>query len=268
MQMDAKTTWWLTFLLVAVQGLNSVAWASFNVNPHVIAGISQGVGYMTTLLLFAIHGTIPGVSSVQMPKAVIAALAIGLTTALLSPGTAHAQNRIPQRAAAEATAPAAAAVRTTTHGFPCDPLNLLPGCNVSVPGQDGKGSTEQPVELDIWQKIATAALPDLDYASQLAAAAGTPGGGVRKQCWDALIAANKMASGMAVKDANGNVIPKPDPHLFTDVESLAELLDNLAPKGPLWTACAGAAQLAATSVLTFINAAVTGAAGLAALGVT
>ena len=65
--MTSTQTWWLTFLLVAVQGLNSIAWSSFNVDPHIIAGISQATGYLTTLLLFAIHGTIPGVPSVQMP---------------------------------------------------------------------------------------------------------------------------------------------------------------------------------------------------------
>lgn len=151
----------------------------------------------------------------------------------------------------------------------CDPFNLLPGCHIEVRSPDGKGATTtQPVELDIWQKIATAALPDLEYASALAMAAGTDSGGVRKQCWDSLIKANKQASGQGVKAADGTVMAKPDPHLFTDVESLAEVLDNLAPNGPLWTACAGAAQLSKTTVLTYINAVVTGAAGLAALGVT
>jgi hypothetical protein len=138
-----------------------------------------------------------------------------------------------------------------------------------VPSADGKGAaTTQPVELNVWRKIADAALPDLDYASQMAGVAGTDGGKVRKQCWDAIIVANKQAAGLGVKDASGNLVPRPDPHLFSDVESLSEVLDNLTPKGPLWTACAGAAQLAGTSVLTFVNAAVTGAAGLAALGVT
>jgi hypothetical protein len=145
----------------------------------------------------------------------------------------------------------------------CDPLNLLPGCHVS-----GSGPTSQPVELYIWDKIVNASLPDLQYASALAASAGTPGAGVRKQCWDALIVANKTASGTGLKDANGNALTKPDAHLFADVEQLAQVIDNLAPTGPLFTACAGAAQLAKTNTLTFINAIVTGASGLAALGIT
>ena len=146
----------------------------------------------------------------------------------------------------------------------CDPLNLLPGCHIS--GQSGAAS--QPVELYIWDKIVNASLPDLQYASALAASAGTPAAGVRKQCWDALITANKTASGTGLKDANGNALTKPDQHLFVDVEQLAEVIDNLAPTGPLFTACAGAAQLAKTNTLTFINAIVSGASGLAALGIT
>jgi hypothetical protein len=47
---------------------------------------------------------------------------------------------------------------------------------------------------------------------------------------------------------------------------LAETIDNLSPTGPLFTSCAGAAEMAKMSVLRFINTAVTGAAGFAALG--
>ena len=53
--------------------------------------------------------------------------------------------------------------------------------------------------------------------------------------------------------------------VMTSAPVLAEVVDNLSPSGPLFTACAGAAQLAKTNVLTFINAVVTGAAGLAAM---
>src|ERR1700730_2473998 len=73
MQLDAKTTWWLTFALVAVQGLNSVAWATLGIDPKWIAAIAQGTGYLTLLLTFAIHGSIPGVPAVQMPRAPVRA---------------------------------------------------------------------------------------------------------------------------------------------------------------------------------------------------
>jgi len=39
------------------------------------------------------------------------------------------------------------------------------------------------------------------------------------------------------------------------------------PTGPLFVSCAGAAQLAKTNVLSFVNAVVTGAAGFAAMPV-
>jgi hypothetical protein len=160
--------------------------------------------------------------------------------------------------------PRAEAPPATPRPLICDPLNLLPGCHIS--GQSGAAG--QPVELYVWDKIVNASLPDLQYASALAASAGTPSAAVRKQCWDALIAANKTASGTGLKDANGNALTKPDQHLFVDVEQLAQVIDNLAPTGPLFTACAGAAQLAKTNTLTFINAIVTGASGLAVLGIT
>lgn len=117
----------------------------------------------------------------------------------------------------------------------------------------------------IWEKIITASTTDLTYASKLAASANTPASAVRKQCWDAIVTINNQASGLNLKNADGTPLAKPDPHAFTDVETLAEVVDNLSPSGPLFTACAGAAQLAKTNVLTFVNAVVTGAAGIAAM---
>lgn len=171
-----------------------------------------------------------------------------------------------------ASRPIEAAIAALPRPPLCDHLNLLPGCHVEVSdpsSPSGRATTTKPVELDIWQKITAAALPDLEYASAQAQAAGTPSAGVRKQCWDAIIVANKQANGSGVKDAAGAPLTKPtDAHLFVDVESLAEVLDNLAPNGPLWVACTGAAGLFRTTALTFINIAVTGAAGLAALAGT
>lgn len=119
----------------------------------------------------------------------------------------------------------------------------------------------------LWDKIVAASNVDLQYASALAGSANTNASKVRKQCWDAIIALNQQANGANLKNPDGSAMAKPDPHLFTDVETLAEVVDNLSPTGPLFTSCAGAAQLAKTNVLTFINAAVTGAAGVAAMPV-
>lgn len=117
----------------------------------------------------------------------------------------------------------------------------------------------------LWDKIISANNDDLAYASKLAAAANTQTSGIRKQCWDAIVALNSQANGLNLKNPDGTKMVRPDPHLFTDVETLAEVIDNLSPQGPLFVSCAGAAQLAKTNVLTFINAAVTGAAGIAAM---
>lgn len=235
-----------------------------NANPAsataAIASVAAHVEATTPVAALA-ASAVPPVASAIALAICLAALGLGW------PGTAHAQiNRQPAVRAAPVEA-ATTEPRTTTHGLPCDLLNLLPGCQIQSQDDTGKMTTK-PVELDLWKKITDAALPDLDYASALATAAGTGASGVRKQCWDSLITANKQASGLGVKNADGTSRAKPNPSLFTDVESLAEVLDNLAPGGPLWTACAGAAQLAKTNVLTLLNAMVTGATGMAALGVT
>jgi hypothetical protein len=67
MQLDAKTTWWLNFLLVAIQGLSTVAWNTMGIDPKSIALITQIIGYSAILLNFAIHGSVPGIPAVQMP---------------------------------------------------------------------------------------------------------------------------------------------------------------------------------------------------------
>ncbi len=69
MQLDAKTTWWLNFLLVAIQGLSTIAWNTMGADPKSIALITQVVGYASILLNFAIHGSVPGIPAVQMPGA-------------------------------------------------------------------------------------------------------------------------------------------------------------------------------------------------------
>jgi hypothetical protein len=134
-----------------------------------------------------------------------------------------------------------------------------PATGVQLTGNIKKDAAE------IWAKIQAAALVDLQYASALAAAANTNGSSIRKQCWDAIIIVNQQANGVGLKNADGSPMTKPDPHLFTDVETAAEVLDNLSPQGKLFTSCAGAAQLAQANVIQFISAAIAGVAGMAKL---
>lgn len=177
-------------------------------------------------------------------------IALAILALALAAWPAHAQDR----------REAVAAVPRTISP-PCLPLDLRAECK----SQGSVSPTGNPAKdlQALWQKIITASTADLQYASALAGAANTPGSAVRKQCWDAIIKINEQGQGL--KDANGNVLTRPDPAVFADVESLAEVVDNLSPQGALFTSCAGAAQLARTSVLQFVSAVVTGVAGFTAI---
>jgi hypothetical protein len=132
------------------------------------------------------------------------------------------------------------------------------------PGVALTGNIQQDLQA-LWQTIVTSSLADLNYAAAMAASANTTTSAIRLQCVKAIIQLNEQASGVNLKNADGTPMVKPDPHLFTDVESLAEIIDNLSPQGPLFVSCAGAAQLAKTNVLAFVNGVVTGVAGFAAM---
>jgi hypothetical protein len=191
-------------------------------------------------------------SAVAVAKVLIIALALA---SLVATGSAHAQSH-------KLAPPAVTGDLKKDLNTDAQNLGLIPKSLVVTP----TGNIAADLQT-LWAKIIGAADVDLAYASKMAASAATPASAVRKQCWDAIIVVNMQANGQNLKNADGSVMAKPDPHVFTDVESLAEVVDNLSPSGPLFTACAGAAQLAKTNVLTFINAVVTGAAGLAAMPV-
>jgi hypothetical protein len=138
--------------------------------------------------------------------------------------------------------------------IPWDPLKLC--------GQ----LTGQPAEdfQRVVKRIQALQKPDIDYAILKAEAANTAASAVRLQCLRAISDANDQFNGAGLKDANGNVIPRPDPAYVTAIEDTAELVDNLSPQGKLFTACAGAAQMSKSSTLAFVNAIVTGAANIVA----
>lgn len=126
--------------------------------------------------------------------------------------------------------------------------------------------TGQPAEdlQRIVKRIQAVQKPDIDYAILKAKAANTAASAVRLQCLQAIADATDQFNGAELKDANGTVIPRPDPALVTGIEDAAELVDNLSPQGKLFTACAGAAQMFKISTLAFVNAVVTGAASIVA----
>ncbi len=154
--------------------------------------------------------------------------------------------------------PGAPAMAQAKLNLPIDPLHLN--------GTKTTGNASADMQA-LWQKIVASSLADLNYAAAMAKQANTATSQVRLQCLNAIITLNEQASGASLKNADGTPMAKPDPHLFTDVESLAEVVDNLSPQGPLFVGCSGAAQLAKTNVLSFVNAVVTGAAGFAAMPV-
>lgn len=139
--------------------------------------------------------------------------------------------------------------------LPLDPLGLNTKASPKV--------TKDAVTL--WNKIVAITQPDLAYASAQAASAKTNAADIRKQCWDGIAAVNKQAAGIGLLGPDGQPLVKPDPHVFVDIETLAEIMDSVSPQGQLFTSCAGAAQLAKATTLQFISAVITGAAGFAAL---
>ena len=139
--------------------------------------------------------------------------------------------------------------------FPLDPLKL---CGTLT------GNPENDMQA-IVKRIQAVGRDDMNYAILKAKAANTLAANVRLQCLQAILAAKDAAEGVTIKDASGNVIPRPDPAIVTGIEDVAELIDALSPQGPLMTSCAGAAQLVKTNTLAMVNAIVTGAAGIAAL---
>ena len=147
---------------------------------------------------------------------------------------------------------------------PCvDLLHLIPpGCTPSING------SAQPSQLDIWKQIATISAADLAYAKAMADVANTGTSANRSKCLAAIITLNDIATGAGIKNPDGTPMAQPPiPHMFTDFEQLAEVVDALAPSGPLFQSCAAAAETAKLSVLQLVNAIIGGAAGLAVLGI-
>jgi len=125
---------------------------------------------------------------------------------------------------------------------------------VSLPAPAQAATTALTPEA-VAANIKKAAAADIQNAITMAKAASTPQSGVRLQCYEAIA---KVAF-----PASTDSLAKP--HLVSDYEYLAELIDALQPTSPTLIACAGAAQLQLQTALQFINAVVTGVAGAAAI---
>lgn len=181
----------------------------------------------------------------------IVIFAIGIAALFALSGDAHAQG---VRLAPKAAAPVAS-VAADKCALIWDPLKLC-GALTGNPADDLKRVADRIRQLN---------KSDLAYAIAKASAAGSPASKIRLSCLNAISDAAAAYSGENLKDSSGNPLVRPDPAFITNIEDVAELIDNLSPQGVLFTSCAGAAQMFKTNTLTFINAVVTGAASIAAL---
>jgi hypothetical protein len=142
-----------------------------------------------------------------------------------------------------------------------DPLKVAAELSGALP----KHAVATPEEL--WKKIQSASATDLKYAKALADAVGSPGAKLRSTCYGAWITTIEQAQGIGLKDASGNPLTQPEPHVFSSFEQLAEVAETLQPAGPLMAACAPAWTALRLTATQFFTMAVTGAVGLSALGI-
>jgi hypothetical protein len=176
----------------------------------------------------------------------IAAAATGLTFVLLLPAqAAHAHN--PSKAQSTRSAP-----------------NQTNSPSITAPASIIK--VETPDQL--WKQIQSASVADLKYARILADNVGSPGAKLRSACYGAWITTIEQSQGIGLNGANGASPTLPDPHVFASFEQIAQVADNLQPTGPLMSACAPVWTALKLSAMQFITLVVSGAAGLAVLGVT
>jgi hypothetical protein len=120
---------------------------------------------------------------------------------------------------------------------------------------------------DLWRKIQAASVADRGYAKALADSVGSPGAKLRSACYGAWIATIEQTQGVGLKDANGNALSQPEPHVFSSFEQLAEVAETLQPTGPLMAACAPAWTALRLTTVQFFTMAASGAVGLSALGI-
>lgn len=132
-----------------------------------------------------------------------------------------------------------------------------------------RGAISKPAASpeDLWKKIQAANANDLRYAKALADSVGSPGAKLRSACYGAWITTIEQAQGVGLKDANGNVLAEPEPHVFSSFEQLAEVAETLQPTGPLMAACAPAWTALKLTAVQFFTMALSGAVGLSALDI-
>lgn len=224
---------------------------SAGIAPVTVSQIAAQSPTLTTADVTKAVAKMPPSVQANIAPLLLAAIALSFLLAP-APASAQAKLRVVPAAATDDTAP-----DTGKCPLIWDPLKLC-GTLTGKPADDMQR---------VVKRIQGVGRDDMNYAILKAKAANTLAAGVRLQCLMAILAAKDAAEGVTIKDASGNLIPRPDPAFVTLLEDTAELIDGLAPGGPLMTQCAGAAQMFKTNTLAAINGIVTGAASLAAGGI-
>jgi len=117
---------------------------------------------------------------------------------------------------------------------------------------DGKIDVLKPSEL--LDKLKDVSLADLKYAKAQAKATNNT---ITLPCWSAWVDLLSKAQQPLVDD-DGQPITRPDPHVFSTLESASELLQALQNGGPIQTGCAALADASKKSVAQIVSSIVTG----------
>lgn len=121
----------------------------------------------------------------------------------------------------------------------------------------GTGSFNQPTPVDDFvKKIEALKLSDFQYALALANSAGNQ---ITVPCWQAWV--DLLSKQQApLKDANGQPLTEPDPHVIVDLEIASEWLQELQPNSAISRGCAPLAQAAQKDIGNLIGAVLAGGA--------
>ena len=161
-------------------------------------------------------------------------IVIAIVSALAWAGPADAQNR----AAAKPTG------------------NPIVDIGNAIAGQKQAAASQANPLDELAAKIKKLSLDDFKYAAALAHAVGN---NVTAPCWDVWVKL-LTAQQQPLKDADGNELSKPDPHIATDLELLSEIIRQLQPNSELSVACAPMASAAQKDAGTLIGAVLSGGA--------
>jgi len=242
---------WLTVITTVVAIDNWIGSGKVDLH-HVfpdgwIPWIVGWTGFLGGILGFVVAGltTIisnkPGILIGTPPSKPIVIIALVLGSLFALPGSAHAQAPRPRAAI----------------GQPPDLIQKLKDDFTAKTGVQATGD----LGFDLLRALDAKLLPDLQYALLLAKANNNK---LTAGCWQAWIDVINTQQ-QAVKDAQGNDMPIPDPHVVTGFERIVDLRNMLQPESAFMMACSPVANLVKHDMIKFMGVVISGGAGLATL---